>query len=105
VTSSPAHDPSDRGGPDLWDSMPLVPPVKPPTPPAPEEFVWSKPERLKDPPPDAAPATPARRASRRPPKPPTSTKADTGRSVKKAAKGRPVKKAAKRVTRKRSSRP
>jgi hypothetical protein len=75
--------------------MPLVPPVKPPTPPEPEEFIWSKPERLKDPPPDAAPATPARRTSKRP---------TTPSAPKKAAKGRPVKKAAKHVTRKRSTR-
>ena len=82
MSSSSHRSTSGPGGPGMWDPMPLAPPVAPPTPSTPEEFVWSKPERLKGPP-VAAPghiATPT--APKRP-------------------KGRPVKKAAKRTAKRR----
>lgn len=95
---APSHrPPSGSGGPGLWDPMPLVPPVAPPTPAPPEEFVWSKPERLKDRPADlpAAPARPKRRAAA-PRKAPTKQAAKKKAAKPKRAGGRPVKKAAKK---------
>lgn len=38
---------SGPGGHDLWDPTPVVPPT-PSAPPKPEEFLWSRPERLRD---------------------------------------------------------
>lgn len=91
MSTSSHRTPSDPGGPGLWDPMPLVPPVAPPTPPPPEEFVWSKPERLKERPADG-PATPARPKRSAAPKKPAKKKA----AKPKRAGGRPVKKAAKK---------
>lgn len=90
MPSSPDRKPPKSGRRGMWDPMPLVPPVKPPAPPKPEEFVWSKPERLKDPPPEAAPAPTTHKTSKK--------AAPKTRAAKKAAKGRPVKKAARKKT-------
>ena len=32
------------GGPGMWDPMPLVPPVRPPSEPKQDELIWSRPE-------------------------------------------------------------
>ena len=92
-------------GPGMWDPMPLVPPVTPPTPPKPEEFVWSKPEELKEP---AEQVIAAAGKAKRPARTQTARTA-SGRPVKKSARktatrkvtGRPVKKAARKKTSKR----
>ena len=81
MSASFAGEGSGPGGSNLWDSMPLTPPT-PPTTPQPEEFLWSKPELLREPDPDDKPkqrAKPAKRSAR--------------------SGGRPVKKAARKATR------
>jgi hypothetical protein len=92
----------------MWDPMPLVPPVTPPAPPKPEEFIWSKPEELNEPVEQvlAEARKPKRRRRARGvrsegDRPGTSA----GRPVKKSAKrtagrtsGRPVKKSAKKAS-------
>jgi len=49
MSASFASEGSGPGGHDLWDPMPVAPPT-PPAKPKPDEFVWSKPERLREPP-------------------------------------------------------
>jgi hypothetical protein len=97
------------GGPGMWDPMPMVPPVRPPSEQDEAKLIWSRPE-----PEPAQPATPAakpsrpRKAARRPAKKaakrtakkrPAKKKAVKKKAAKKKParkKGRPVKKAAKR---------
>ncbi len=70
---------SGPGGANLWDPKPPAPPT-PPTPPEPAEFLWSKPERLRD------------RDTDGPPEP----RAKSGKHFARAG-GRPVKKAARKA--------
>ena len=83
---------SGPGGSNLWDPMPRTPPA-PPTAPKPEEFLWSKPERLQE------------RDADEPPKERTKggNRAVRGRATSPAATGgRPVKKAARKPSKRRT---
>jgi len=47
MSASLANEGSGPGGHDLWDPTPVAPPT-PSAKPETDEFVWSKPERLRD---------------------------------------------------------